>query len=58
MAIKITQTCDGCGEERMLTVGFANGYPSIAKAADQGGWRNVLNEKHLCRDCLRAAVNN
>lgn len=57
MSIKITQTCDGCGEERELAASGYGTSDDLKQAARLHGWREVLDKKHLCLDCLRRAVD-
>lgn len=55
--IEIVQTCNGCGEKRLLNVGYFGGRETIKKAAEVGGWRDVQEFKHLCPACIRKAVD-
>lgn len=44
----IEQACDGCSETRDLKKG---------ENPDNGGWREVQTNKHLCPNCIYAALN-
>lgn len=56
MSIRIIQDCDRCGAHRELNVGYHGGRATIKDAAKMGGWRDVEEFKHLCSDCIRAAL--
>lgn len=56
MTVTITQTCDRCGVERYLNVGYHGGRSTIKQAALVGGWRDVQEFKHLCAVCINAVL--
>lgn len=55
--IVVTQSCDGCGLSRFLTVGYSGDLGTIKRAANLGGWREVREFKHLCTDCINNALS-
>lgn len=52
--IKITQTCDGCGECRDLN---STNRDSVTVQGQVGGWREVQTNKWLCPKCIAKALN-
>lgn len=56
MSVKVTQTCDGCGKQRVLRAGYRGQASTFNQAAVEGGWREVKMEVHLCPDCIDKAV--
>jgi hypothetical protein len=54
--ITVTQTCDGCGTERVLKVGYHGQPRAIRDAQDVGGWREVRVDQHLCPGCIARAL--
>lgn len=49
MSIRVVQMCNGCGATRDLSA-------DNCVEADQGGWREVKHNTHLCPVCIRDAV--
>lgn len=48
MSIKVVQTCDGCGIFRTID--------NQRTDSQNGGWREVKNNTHLCPTCINAAI--
>lgn len=54
--IVITQTCDSCLEKRTLELRGPNGPKDLEQAARSEGWRDVRDNKHLCKTCINDLV--
>lgn len=54
--ITVTQKCDVCRKERPLVLKRYGSSRQLAEAAEEGGWREVRDDKHLCKDCINDLV--
>ena len=48
MTIHVVQTCNGCGKARNIE--------DQRRDSENGGWREVKPNTHLCPTCINAAI--
>lgn len=54
--ITVTQKCDVCKTERQLVLKRHGSTRQLIEAAEEGGWREVRENAHLCKDCINGLV--
>lgn len=57
MTIEIRQCCDKCGLIRVVRFMPADRFQTVSAAGESHGWKEVQENKHLCPNCIKAALH-
>lgn len=59
MTLEIRQQCNSCGNIRVIPCGREiRRFVNIQNAAEQDGWKQVADDKHLCPHCIKQILDD